>query len=181
MSEARTVESIELATSIVRGTNYSKEMRKWDLPKSKGGHNADGFEAYPWMLYKAQKINGKHLVFKPEPPRESFPTDDQWRRSCEMVAQFNQSQTRTVNNPDEHEKARRDGWRDNPTEALAFLDGLENDIAKAAAHRAYEDRNLSEKAKAEVAKIDAEHFEHLPEIPEQPIKRRGRPRKAEAV
>lgn len=179
MADARTIESLELATSVIRGTNYAKEMRKWNLPKSQGGHNADGFERFPMMVYKAKKENGKNLAAMQEPPREAFPNDELWRRATEMAFQFNQRAQRIVKDEAEYEAARRDGWRDTIHEAVAYLNGLDDDVAKAAAHRAYEDRNMSDAAKREIrAAEDAAEMDHVAEVPEKP--RRGRPRKSAA-
>ncbi len=83
-----------------------------------------------------------------------------------------------MGNPEEEEQAKRDGWRNSPQEAIDFLNGLDDDIAKAAAHRAYEDRNMSEKARREIVEAEAAaDGAHVPEIVE---KKRGRPRKAVA-
>jgi hypothetical protein len=68
------------------------------------------------------------------------------------------------------------GWRRTAQEAKERFEGKEKHISDAAAHRAFEDRNMSEKARAEVAAVEAETVEHVAEVP---IKRRpGRPRKA---
>ena len=142
----------------------------------------DSFEKYPQMVYRAEKVNGKNVCGMPEPLRETFKTDEHWRRACEMTDQANRRRQRTVNNEEEYEAARRDGYRDSQAEAIAFLNGLDDDVAKAAAHRHYEDRNMSPQAKAEAEKVDAESYEHQPEIQAQPIKRRpGRPRKSDAA
>lgn len=179
MADARTIESLELATSIVRGTNYAKELRKWNLPKSQGGYNTDGGERYPMMLYKAKKENGKNQAAMAEPPREMFPNDELWRRATEMAFQFNQRAQRIVKDEQEYEVARRDGWRDSIHDAVAFLNGLDDDVAKAAAHRAYEDRNMSDAAKREIREAEAAaEMNHVAEVPEK--KRRGRPRKSAA-
>lgn len=175
MSDARTIESLELATSLVRGTNYAKEMRKWNLPKSQGGYNTDGGEKFPMMLYKAKKENGKNIAAMQDPPREMFSNDELWRRATEMAFQFNQRAQRIVKDEQEYEAARRDGWRDSIHDAVAYLNGLDDDIAKAAAHRAYEDRNMSEAAKREIREAEeAAEMDHVAEVVEKPKARRGR-------
>lgn len=60
--------------------------------------------------------------------------------------------------------------------ALAFDASMQN-LALAAAHRNYEDRNMSEQAKAESNEAEQASSKHLGEIPRTPIKKRGRPAK----
>jgi len=146
-------------------SHYAKEMAKWNRPKRDGGMNANGYEPFPKMVYKASKrpSGGPYLVVDP--------TDEQ----------FSARNRKEVGNPEELEQALREGWR-LFSEAIAYAKGLDDDIAKAAAHRHYEDRNMGEQAKAEAAAAEAESYEHLAEIP---AKRRGRPERdyaeAEAV
>ena len=41
-------------------SEYSREMQQWNTQKRHGGKNANGFEAFPTMLYKAfARDNGK--------------------------------------------------------------------------------------------------------------------------
>lgn len=165
-------DSIERATSVIYGTRYSKEMAKWNKPWL--------YVPYPAMLYKARKYNdqGAWKTHVPEPQREAFPTDQDWRRAQELAERFTASCQRIVNSKEEAEAAYRDGWRPHPKEAVDFMNGLDDDIAKAAAYRAYEDRNMSEKAKAEIAQAEAESDGmHVAEVVEKPKARRGRPRK----
>lgn len=58
--------------------------------------------------------------------------------------------------------------------AVAAFDGLVQDAALAAAHRNYEDRNISPAARAEVDAVEQASSRHLGEIPATPIRRRGR-------
>jgi hypothetical protein len=72
------------------------------------------------------------------------------------------------------------GWRNHPSEAMARFESKEKAAADTAAHRHYEDRNMSDAAKAEAAAVDAQTEEHVPAIPE--AKRGpGRPRKTVAA
>jgi len=59
--------------------------------------------------------------------------------------------------------------------AVAALEEREQALAVGAAHRAYEDRGLTDKARREAEEADEATDQHLAEIPEKP--RRGRPRK----
>ncbi len=62
--------------------------------------------------------------------------------------------------------------------AVEAYEKQQQEYAKLSAHRNYEDRNLSAKAKAEAENAeDNAGDEHLPAVPVTPIKRRGRPRK----
>ena len=64
--------------------------------------------------------------------------------------------------------------------AVAAFDGLVQDAAMAAAHRNYEDRNMSEQAQAHSNAVEQASSRHLGEIPATPIRRRGRRPKTEA-
>lgn len=68
-----------------------------------------------------------------------------------------------------HWRAR--GWFVSPVAAVQAAKALEEDIATAAAHREYEDRNLSEQAKAEIAALEDASEAFVAEVPE---KRRAR-------
>jgi hypothetical protein len=72
-------------------------------------------------------------------------------------------------------------WAATPGDALAILEHDDREIAKLAANRAYNELRMSDKAKAEVAALEAVTSGHLPNVPETPIKRRmGRPPKKRA-
>lgn len=129
-------------------SNHEKEVQKWNTVKSKGGMRPDTFCEFPRMMYKARKKNGPPLVIDPY--------DEPWSMgNCQIVK-------------DETERNRlwRQGWRDNPAEAIAQFLEDERNVADEAAHRHYLDRNMSEKAKAEAAAVDSESFGHVPEVPE---------------
>lgn len=64
--------------------------------------------------------------------------------------------------------------------AVDRYDAQQREFAKLAANRAYSDRTMSEAAQAEARDADAATLEHLPVIPETPVKRRGRKPKAAA-
>jgi hypothetical protein len=157
-----------------------KTIRKWNRPKREFilkpdgtreyGMNANGFEPFPKMLYKAQiqPISNKYEVCL---ARDVISAD----KTVVILSaeQFNTSCQMNVNDEDELSRAKADGWRDTPKEALEYADGTEQQKAVAAAVRNFEDRNMSEKAQAEIRKIEqTTGSEHVPEIPEQ--RRRGR-------
>jgi len=124
------------------------ELAKWEQP----GYDPRQ-HPYPKMLYKAKKRQGALCV--------GDPYDEAFSASCQH----------TVKSEAEKRKANDEGWRDSPTEALQHAEALEKAISDAAAHRAFEDRNMSEPAKAEAAAADAETADHVAEVP---AKRRAR-------
>lgn len=128
------------------------------------------FRPYPRMLYMARQhpSNGKWTLCLERPERYNFPTENQWDMAMEQYRQFAASCIRMVQNEQEHKAARLDGWRDSSKEALEFREQEFKAQGQEAAERAYRDRNMSEAAQAEVAKAEAEHFGHLPNIPEKP-------------
>lgn len=160
---------------------HKKEMKKWDRPKTEYvvkqdgtreyGMNRAGFEKYPQMLYKAQRnpVTDTYMVSL---HRDVISADKTVViLSAEM---FNNSCQMTVNDEREYQRAREDGWRDSQAEAWAYHTGEEQKKSVEAAVRAYEDSKMSEKAQAEVRKIEeTTGAEHVLEVPEQP-RRRGR-------
>lgn len=145
------------------------------------------FRPYPMMLIKAQRIPagfpnaGKYATQILEPAYFGFRTENEWERACEFARNWTKGCQRVVADEREHKQALEsgEGWRDSSKEALAHAAELEQMVSTAAAERYYQDRNMSEKAKAESEKHESEHeFGHVPVIPEAPIKRRpGRPKK----
>ena len=70
------------------------------------------------------------------------------------------------------------GWADSPVTAEQAKERAEKAIATAAAERAFDDRNMSAAAKAEIAALEATTDDHVVDVP-APKKRAGRPRKQE--
>lgn len=137
---------------------------------------------YPMMLHKAYKRDDGRIQYgAPEPDPSFFKEANDYWQAVTRVEKIRQSCQRVVHSDAEYEEVRAngEGWRDTPEEAIAFLKGLEDDIAEAAAHRHYDDRRMSEAAQAEAKAADDATDEHLPVIPEQ--RRVRRPRKAEPV
>jgi hypothetical protein len=58
-----------------------------------------------------------------------------------------------VENEQERAVKLEQGWRPTPKEAYARLNAKDDSMSTAAAHRAFEDRNMSDAAKAEIAPI----------------------------
>lgn len=143
--------------SITGSSKYAEEMRKWEAHHSQFGPPGRPYEyhAYPTRMYKASR------------PAAGGPP--------------------TFEGVDAHNDAERDSLErigfvhGGQAEALAALERREFEIAELAANRAYTDRTMSEKARAEADAADSRTIHHLPAIPETPVKRRGRPKKAEPV
>jgi len=132
---------------------YGQEMAKWNKPYT--------HQPFPKMLYRA-KMDGSRITLK-DPSGEIA-------QGCTLV----------VDSEAELRRAKDEGWREGPSEAIEFQLSLQKAVSNAAAERNFEDRNMSEKAKAESAAAEADADGHLGEIPEQPRRRRGRPRKNKA-
>lgn len=133
---------------ITPESEYGKELAKWNKPYV--------YERYPAMLYKAIRMDddGQIVVRGTE----------KINRQCQLV----------VHNEAEQSKAMEAGWRTNPVEAVEYLKSRDKQISTAAAHRNYEDRNMSEAARAEAEAYEGDSPEHVAEIPEKPKKRRAR-------
>jgi hypothetical protein len=135
-------------------TAMEKELDRWDRPKRDGGMNADGYEPFPKMVYKANQLeNGKVAVFD---MAAIYGTDlnvvtraEAFNKRCELI----------VHNQHELDRAMADGWRGSPKEALDYHEGLQQDIAKAAAEAAYTVQRMSDKAQREYQQAD-EATEH---------------------
>jgi hypothetical protein len=146
-------------------SELGKELAKWNKPYV--------YNAFPRMMYKARRRpDGVVSVFEADDARLGGQIGsgvaEAWTRGCQ----------KTVNDEAEQRRARDEGWRETQDEALKHFHELEKFVADAAAHRAHEDRNMSEKAKAEAAAHEEETFGHVAEVPEKPKAKRGRPRKA---
>lgn len=159
-------------------TEKAKEEAKWeqferDCPRGLSPGNPYVKRLYPWMLYKAHQMpNGKFAVSQDEPTFFGFRDANEWQRAKDEATRFTTSCQRTVMSETEHERARADGWRNSPQEALDFQASLQKLMGDEAARQNFADKNMSEKALEEKRKLEADHFGHLPEIPAQPIVRR---------
>lgn len=163
-------------------SEYEKEMQKWNTPKRLGGYGPDGYEHFPLMLSKAQKQpNGQYAVHQMPPPRWQFPPgvegDAAFDQACRRAEEFTRACQLTVRNQHEHDRAVAQGWVLGQEKALEEAQKWEKAIADAAAHRHYEDRNMSEAAQREAAAADNATTDHVAEVP----RKRGRPKKTEAA
>ena len=145
-----------MSVLISQDSGFGREMWKWENyegtthpsdPTIKG-MKAREFREYPMMLYRVTK--GGEL---PE---------------------FDQVVAHDARDREMHE---RSGFVATQTDALHRYERDQKELAVLAANRAYNDRNMSEAAKAEIRAVEESSSRHVAEIPVTPIKRRGRPKK----
>lgn len=167
----------------------AKEKARWEMfpskltilndlqpgnPYRKGNEYGKPGAEYPKMLKMAKRApgTGKLVVASPQPPAWEFRDGAEWDRACQGIAAFNASCLKTVNSEDEELKARGQGWRETAEEALALAQAEHDKLGNEAAERHYKDAKMSDKAQAEVRKVESEHADHLGEIPPKPVKRK---------
>jgi hypothetical protein len=162
---------------IVRtgNTEWEKEEARWNLPKSQGGMNANGYEHYPRMLYRAERRHDGRIACLSEPV-SPFGWRDQaeYERAQLQADAFTARCQRIVQNELEERQALNDGWRNTPQDAVLALETREKAIADEAAKRHFTDQRMSEKAREEATAADDATAEHVPDVPRKP----GRPKKA---
>ena len=144
------------------------EVARWERPASYRPEN----HPFPKMLYKAYKgSDGVVRCMSTEPrSRHLFISDEQFRSAIEEAKIFTDQCQKTVHDEQEQKQAFADGWRENPLDAIEAAKHWETIIkGEAAAHQAFLDRNMSEKAKAEKKAIEDSTPDILPEIPEAPL------------
>lgn len=145
--------------SIVRSQEdgWTKEMRKHEirpvfiggtyiepLPREQGGKKDHPFMEYPKMLFRAESAMGGPRI-------------------CDYKTAGDESEELTLLGR---------GYAVSQEQAIANVGVQETEFARLAANRTYNERWMSDRAKAEAAAIDETHAEHLPAIPETPILRR---------
>ena len=133
---------------------YAREMAKFEMgysPYGRPGRPREtiGHQAWPAMFYKMKRstTNGDFLV-------------EHYMEAADEVAGKNLESL---------------GYRQGQVAAIAYVESLEQDMARAAAERAYRDKGMSDKAKQEAAESDDATSQHLGEVPVTPIRKRGRP------
>jgi hypothetical protein len=151
-------------------SEYSRELERWNIPKRLGGFNADHFEFFPLMLYKAfAEDNGKVMCGHPlaavgDVKGEAF------ARRCQL----------SVKNTEELDRARKMGWSDSPDSAIALFEKQQRTIADETAARHYRDQRMGEQARLEASAADAATHEHVPDVPVSKPRKRS-PKKPKAV
>lgn len=123
------------------------------IPIEQGGHANWPYQEYPRWVFKAKRADGGPVV--------------DVLNGGGMI----------VHTEQEHHREKNRGWCDTQEEAIAAIRQEDREWAKLAAERNHEVRRMSPKAQAEVAAVDEANSNHVPVIPETPIKKRGRPAK----
>lgn len=155
-------------------SEHDKELARWDLPKRLGGHNADGYEQFPQMLYKAfRDDSGQVKCMMPPPPMHLYLSMPEYQRAEAIAVQFTLACQKTVRDQREYDREVAAGWRDTPALALAHFEAQQQEIATAAAEEQYRLKRMTERAREEHAAANAETDAHVVEV-EAP-KKRGRP------
>lgn len=151
---------------------HMNALKQANATLSQGGTHAEGFQEFPKMLYRASKhpISKRYYVALDEDELSL----DRTRVLVDAQA-FNRQCQLTVEDAEKEARAKKDGWCTSQAEALQWREDQDKRDAHAAAHRNYEDRNLSEKALAESKAVEEASPVHLGEIPQTPV-RRGRPK-----
>lgn len=163
---------------ITPGSNYQREFGKFEQFHSKytgdeGPGNPYRYRAFPKMVYIAKKYKGKVVCMAAPPHPLEFANPKEYERADEQAALFTKECQRIVANEAEYQKAMEAGYRESPAEAVEHAMSREEKKADATAERNWDDRNMSDAAKAEArAKEEAAGAEHLPEIPREPVKKR---------
>ena len=141
---------------ILPESDLGKELAKWNQPFYDPTKHP-----FPAMMYVARR--------RPDGVVAVYETDDRlFGGQAGTAERWTMQNCLTVNDEHEMQRALERGYRKTPQEALACFESKEKYIADSAAHRAYEDRNMSEKAKAEIKEAeDAAGMDHVPEIPEK--------------
>ena len=146
-------------------SEYAREHERWNTTKQHGGFNANGFEEYPLMVFKAfERDNGKVMCGDPlaavgDSEGEAF------SRSCQLI----------VRNDEERDKAVKAGWSIGPDKAIEKYEHDMRSIAEVTAQRHFAEQGIGDLAKAEAKQADDATHRQVPEVPEK--RKRGRPRK----
>ena len=146
-------------------SEISREMQQWNTQKRHGGKNANGFEPFPTMLYKAfARDNGKVMCGDPL-AAVGDPVGEAFSRSCQLIVQSEY----------ERDNAVRDGWSLSPDLAMDKYERDMRGIAEVTAQRHYADQGMSELAKIEAKQADDATHEQVPSLPSK--RKAGRPKK----
>lgn len=130
---------------------YAREMAKWEMgwnPYGQPGRprEREGFQAYPALFYKMKRstTNGDFLV-------------EHYTEAADEVEAAN---------------LRSRGYHEGQVAAIEAIKESEQAVAVAAAERAFRDKGMSDKAKAEAQAADDASGSHVGEVPVTPIRRK---------
>lgn len=172
--------NLEPGLVLVQGSAIVREHAKFEQFHTKYTTgtvpgNPYQYRPFPKMLYRAESYNGKPCCMAAPPNWAMFKNSDEARFADEQARQFTERCQMIVKDESEMQRALENGWREDPQQAVEYLEGRTRRIGTATAERLYRDRNMSDRAKAEAdAATAAAGGDHQPEIKAK----RGRPRKA---
>lgn len=124
------------------------------------------YRPFPKMLYKALPSplsNGKALCMEPMPSPFAYTDDKLYQRAILAAETFNKSCTFIVRSDDEYRTAKNNGWRESPADALAHHEGLQKDIANAAAEANFAAARMTSKAQSERKQRESATDKHVPD------------------
>lgn len=162
---------------VVPGSNYAKERAKFEqFPTAFGSPgNPYVYREFPKMMYRAEVYQGRIACGATVADSGEFANPNEYNRQDEAAQRFSRRCQREVKDEREQQIAMESGWRTTQAEAVAYLEARQKAQGQAAAERTYQDRNLSEPAKAEAKAAELQHFNetgrHLEAVPEKPVKR----------
>src|SRR5512139_1817610 len=137
---------------VVEGSNYANEMAKFEQFPSRYGAPGNpwrGPQPFPKMVYRAELYKGKIACGAASADPSEFSNPNEYFRMDEQARRFTERCQRIVKDDRELQAAMENGYRESPSEAVAYLEGRQRAEAQASAEREYADRNMSEPAKAE--------------------------------
>ena len=150
-----------MAVIISPESELGKELQRWETPKRQGGMNANGYEPFPKMVYKAIERQGRAIV--------NDPTDESVGAQCQHTAM----------NEAEYERLKRQGWSDHPLEALEAWEAERQRWANEAANANYHAQRMTQNAQREYQAAQDATAEHVVDV--QPRKKPGRKPKIQPV
>lgn len=166
----------------------AEELAKWEqhrtkyVPDDMVPGNPYVYRPYPRAMYKAvKKANGKVVCMETPPNSYAYLDEKSYERACLEVESFNRQCYSEVKSEEEHKKARNEGWRDTPTEALQFFEACEQAIGNAAAEANWGAKRMSARAQDELKQANEQTHEHVTDIVGSSGKTRGRKAKIKPV
>lgn len=149
---------------VSTATELGKELLKWER---KPGYNPKNHQ-YPMMLYRAVKCkDGVVRATMDEPSQYDYTKETMglMQRDMDAARSFNLANQKTVMTEDDHAIARGQGWFESMDEAVKGAEQREFKLQDATAQRLIDDRNMSEKARAEARAAEVATEEQVPMIP----------------
>ena len=144
---------------------HSREMAKWERhPRPDGSVTQQ-------MIDAARREGVHHGAFEYQEFPKAMYLAKQTPNGIKII-----EQVRAESSVEETNLKSR-GFRHRQEDAIAEVEGQNQEAAVFAANREFHDRRMTAKAREEAEAIDSSTARHLGEIPAAPIKKRGRPAK----